>query len=267
MLARRKSMLDSVGAGLDGFRANLGSEDRRIVEAHFESIRELEMRLSSIAKLENACGAVPARIDPDRETSYPLILRAQMDLMVAALKCGVTHVTTLQTTDATGSNMGVPSFVAGLPVRGTGFQTSTRSWAEIAQMPVLDGVDHKRVVERWFFERFAELLAQLAAVPEGGGSLLDNTIVVIGNNTQDGPNGDPARAPWMLAGKGGGALDTGTCLPSGGLSIKGVMAAICQAMGVPHPYGAPMPGLLKGGAAPQPISSTSTKRSPSKTTR
>jgi hypothetical protein len=38
---------------------------------------------------------------------------------------------------------------------------------------------------------------------------------------------------------------SGNCSPSAGSSIASVMAGICEAMQVPHPYGAVMPGLKK----------------------
>jgi hypothetical protein len=242
MLLRRKSILDSVGTNLDELRGRLGVDDRRIVDAHMQGVRELETRLQSIAKPDGVCGASPDMIDVGSDRNYPLVLRAQMDLMVAALKCGVTNVATLQTSDATGSNIDVSTFVPGIPSQGASARLSLE---DVALAPVTDGVDFKRVTDAWFLTRIAELVAHLASVPEGGGTLLDNTIVVIANDMQEGANANAQAVPWMLAGKGGGALDTGNCLASAGRSTRSVMAGICEALGVTHPYGAVLPGLLK----------------------
>jgi hypothetical protein len=55
--------------------------------------------------------------------------------------------------------------------------------------------------------------------------------------------------PWLLAGSAGGYFKTGQCASSAGKPLNGVLAEICNAMGVPTPWfgrqdiGAPMAGL------------------------
>jgi hypothetical protein len=49
----------------------------------------------------------------------------------------------------------------------------------------------------------------LKAVPEGAGTMLDNTIVLWANHMQTGGNHNAQRLPWMIAGKGGGLLQDG----------------------------------------------------------
>jgi hypothetical protein len=248
LMLRRKSILDYVGANLEDFRKRLGTEDREVIAAHQQSIRDVERQLQPGAgPLGSICASPPpAMIDLAAEASYPLILKAHLGLIVAALKCGVTRVATLQTSDAAGMSINFGAFVPGVPERSkNNYKTPYRNWSDLGHNPVQDGVDHKKIVDQWFMDRFAELLAQLAAVPESGGSLLDNMVVVIGNYMQDGANKDVQRAPWMLAGKCGGYFDGGNCLASDGQSIASVMAGICEAMGVPHRYGAVMAGLKK----------------------
>jgi hypothetical protein len=169
-----------------------------------------------------------------------------MKAMVAALRCGVTNVTTLQLSDADPRNVNLGAFIPGLPPGGIGYLSPTTTWRDVGHNPVRNGQDLKRIVDRWFMERLAGLLTQLREVGADGVPMLDDTVVLIGNHMEDGTSGSAQRVPWMLAGKAGGTLDTGKCLASAGQSIAAVMAAICEALGVTkHPYGVPLAGLNK----------------------
>jgi hypothetical protein len=61
-------------------------------------------------------------------------------------------------------------------------------------------------------EMFAKLLDQLDAVPEGNGSLLDNTMVVWGSELGTGNTHSFKSTPFVVAGGGGGAYATGRFL-------------------------------------------------------
>jgi hypothetical protein len=245
LIARRKSILDYVGSNLDEFRARSGTEDRAVIDAHMESIRDLERQLAAAPQTALCAPTKPPAIDVAAAASYASILEAHLRLMVVALACGVTNVVTLQTSDVLGLAIDFGSFVPGIPAKSTsGFKTPWRNWADLAHNPVQGGVDHKKIVDRWFCERFAEALVQMRQLDEGGSTLLDNTVVVIGNNMQEGANHDAQKVPWMLAG-GGSFLKTGNCPNSAGQSTASVMAGVCDALGVQHPYGAAFPDLKK----------------------
>jgi hypothetical protein len=242
LMARRKSILDYVGSNLDEFAARAGTDDRAAIAAHQESIREIEKGLASIPA--DACApAAPAMIDLAAAASYAPIIETHLRLIVAALRCGVTNVATLQTSDALGLAINFGAFVPGVPQMGTAYRTPYRNWSDLAHNPILGGVDHKKIVDRWFCDRFAQALLQMKSVDEEEGTMLDNTVVVIGNNMQEGSNHDAQKVPWMIAG-GSKLLNTGNCLP-GGNSTASVMAGVCDALGVPHRYGAALPGLKK----------------------
>jgi hypothetical protein len=245
LLARRKSILDYVSSDLDEFRARSGTEDRVAISAHMESIRGLEQQLQAPAQMTDACAsAAPAMIDLAAAASYAPILKAHLGLMVAALKCGITNVATLQTSDALGMGINFGAFVPGVPARGTGYKTAFRNWADLGNNPVLGGVDHKQIVDRWFCDRFAETLAQMRDIDEGGVSMLDTTVMLIGNNMQEGANKVAQKVPWMVGG-GGSYLKTGQCPDSAGHSTGSVLGAISEALGVQHQYGVAFADLKK----------------------
>jgi hypothetical protein len=249
LMLGKKSILDYLGKSLTQFGERVGNEDRKAIEGHLTSIRELEMQLSSGPVDAGKCGGAPGgMIDLSADASYPLIMKAHLGLITAALKCGITKVATLQTGDSSGNNINFGAFVMGLPARSkNNYKSPFRNWHDLGHNPVMDGVDHKQIVDKWFFDEFGQWFTQLKAAPDVGGSMLwDNVVVVIGNHVEDGGSHNSNAIPWMLAGKGGDKMNYGQCLGGGG-PIKRVMAGICQSFGImDHPYGEVFPGLLKG---------------------
>jgi hypothetical protein len=239
LVLRRKSILDYVGTELQEYGKTVGRPEREVVEAHLQSVRELEAQVSSATAACTPAAPPSPPVDLNADASYPVILDLHLKAIVAALRCGVTNVATLQLSDAVATGVNLGSFIPGIPT--TGPSNKTRTWHDLGSNPVFQGVDQKRVADRWFMERFAGFLQQLRDA-----SLLDDSVVLIGNHMEDGIGGNNQRVPWMLAGKGGGWLNTGQCLPGEGRSIAGVMAGICEALGVTkHPYGDVLPGLKK----------------------
>ncbi len=249
LMARKKSVLDFVGANLEDFRKRVGTEDRAAMDSHFGAIRELETQLQSAASGNGgggACAVAPNMLDINDRTQYPHIQKAHQNLMVAALKCGVTNVVTLQHGDSSGNSINFGSFVQGLPLMSkNNYKSPWRNWHDLGHSPIMDGVDHKKLVDTWFMTRFAELFAQMKGTPVDGGTLFDHTIVVIGNHMQEGANHDAQKNPMMvLAGKNM-RLATGQCVASGGKPVASLYADVLAALGVQHSYTGSL-GLVKG---------------------
>jgi hypothetical protein len=180
--------------------------------------------------------------------NYPKSLSAMFDLMVMALKCDVTRVAGLQMVDAGGANLPW-NFLPGIPERGGGFHTRLRNWHDLGHNPVLGGTDHKRMADKWCMEQLALLMDRMRAIPEEGGTMLTNSVILWTNHMEDGQNHACQRLPWVLAGQGGGYFKTGICATSAGKPINGVLADTANAIGVPMEswgdasYGKPWPGL------------------------
>jgi hypothetical protein len=245
LMVRRKSILDNVSRELEAFKARLGTDDRVSVDAHQQAIRDLETQLQGGGVSVNCGKGVPATmIDLNDGAKYPDILKAHMGLIASALKCGVTQVGTLQLSDSSGNNINF-GFVPGVPAKGTGYKSPFRNYHDLGHNPVLAGMDHKRIVDQWCMQQFADMIALFKSVPEDGGTMLDNSVILFGNHMQDGSNHDETKIPWALAGSGGGYFATGQCPASAGKPLNGVMTDICNAFGVQSPYGATWGGLKK----------------------
>jgi len=252
LIAQKKSILDYVGDSLDDFSSRLGSADKMAIEHHHESIRQLETQIATVPSMTGgsgggSCGGAPTPgTDFAAFAAYPAVMKAQTNLMVAALKCGVTNVATIQTGDSSGNNINFGAFVPGLPATSkNNYKSPYRNWHDLGHNPVLDGTDHKKIVDRWFMDRWAEVFDQMKGIQEEGGTLFDNTVTLVGNHMEEGANHNSNAIPWMVFGKGWGSINAGNCIGGGG-KVAGVMAGICKAFGIQHPFGAPMPGFNKG---------------------
>jgi hypothetical protein len=259
LLARRKSLLDFVGKNLNGFKTRVAREDKLVIDGHLQGIRELETRLANTtsptptpgAGGRCAPGAAPMPLDDTAILStdklYPDILRAYLDMAVAALRCGVSRVVTVQTGDCSGNSVNFGAFVAGIPARAVGGDAKTpyRNWHDLGHNPVSGGVDHKAIVDKWFMTEFAALVKKMKETPDGASTLLDNSLVLWGNHMESGDSHNTQAVPWILAGKAAGYLATGQCAATAGKPINDAMGEICKALGVaPAPqFGAGVPGL------------------------
>ena len=140
-------------------------------------------------------------IDLNDGLKYPDILKAHMSLMIQALKCGITNVATIQLSDSSGNNINF-AFVPGIPPAGTGYKSQFRNFHDVGHNPVLNGVDHKRIVDRWMMQQLADFMTDMKAVPEEGGTLLDSSVILFGNHMQDGSNHDENKIPWIARRQG-----------------------------------------------------------------
>ena len=97
-------------------------------------------------------------------------------------------------------------------------------------------------------EDFAMLLSLLDGAPEGGGTVLDNSLIFFASEVQTGETHDPSRMQVILAGKAGGQLRGGRTLDAAGKPYTSALCAVLNLTGVPttnfgHDKSAPTPGL------------------------
>ncbi|HTN76663.1 MAG TPA: hypothetical protein VL096_15500, partial [Pirellulaceae bacterium] len=64
-------------------------------------------------------------------------------------------------------------------------------------------------IDKYHLTEFAYLLEKLASIPENGGRLLDNCMLMIGSGIGDGDRHNHDNLPVLMAGGGGGTIATG----------------------------------------------------------
>ena len=84
----------------------------------------------------------------------------------------------------------------------------------------------------WYSEQQNYLLDRLASIPEGEGTLLDNTLVFFVNEISRGNTHSHLNMPFMLAGGAGGRLNAGRYLKYESESHVRLLVTILNLMGI-----------------------------------
>jgi hypothetical protein len=225
----RQSVLDYVGTALQRQGKRFGTEDQRKIQIHMDAVRNIERQLSGGAvSADCKPPTVPAAIDFKPIENFPALVDAEMDLITAALACGLTRVATYAIGDGEDYNIYFPW----LGINGKGIEFPTRHKHDIAHRPGTNNID-KINTEKWFMTMFAKLLDKLSAVPEGGGTMLDNTVVLWLNSLNSGFGHTVLKLPIIVAAGANMGIRTGRLMDLKSVAHNPLLAALANAVGVP----------------------------------
>lgn len=249
--AERKSVLDAVHKQFARLNARVGKEDRQKLQTHADAIRDLELRLSAPGAMLGGTCSKPTRpsIDPANLFGYPQLGKLQMDLLVMALACDLTRVGSIMWSHA-GPTPGSPWL---------GFAEGHHALSHTGDSDV-DSQTKLSMLKTWFASQLAYLIDAMKKVPEGEGTMLDNTVILWGSELSVGQTHSHKDMPFVLAGSCGGYFDTGRLVSFSrdaadkGRSHNDLLVSLCHAMGrtevktfgnASYCSGGPMPGLAK----------------------
>jgi hypothetical protein len=221
--ARSRSMLDFVHADFTALKPQLTSQERAKLDQHETTLREIEQRLQNPGALGATCKApgAPMTLDARANANAPALGKLQMDMLVAAMACDLTRVGSIQWTHSVGQMM--------FPWIGINDRQHDLSHEGDSNA---DAKEKLIKMNRWYAEQLAYLLTRLKAVPEGDGTMLDNTLVVWGNELGKGNSHTRNDIPFVLAGKAGGTVRTGQLLTFDKRPHNDLLLTICRAFGL-----------------------------------
>ncbi|WP_437506544.1 DUF1552 domain-containing protein [Sorangium sp. So ce1099] len=243
LLRRRRSVLDHLKNEIKTLEGGLGSEQKRKLELHLDSIRQVEARLSNGSSGEG--GSCKAPTSPAGDLANPLMANlVHMDLIVGAFACDITRVAAIQWGSDQAMNVELPDIGLRGEEHGSMIHTGAPAHLDLIKL------------EKWLSQRFVDLIKKLKAIPEadGSGTLLDNTLIAWCRDMGDSPNHNMNEMKFVLASGEGGYLKTAP----GGRYVKSnerherVLLSLCDAMGVTSfsgfgdpnlPSKSPLPGL------------------------
>ncbi|HWA71845.1 MAG TPA: DUF1552 domain-containing protein [Polyangiaceae bacterium] len=239
----QKALVDVLKKDLGRIRTRVGKEEYLKIDKHLEGLLSIERRLNDSMPTMVSSGCTLPTAPPATSGSngggnanYPNQVTQMMDIVSHALACDVTRVATLQLS--------------------YGFSNVTHTWlghTSAHHTMSHDGMDRRtelQAIDNWYAKQVAYLLQQLDAVKEGGGTLLDNTLVVWGREL-----GSTAhrmdRSPLLMFGKAGGALKTQRNLNFDKQQHVKLLVSIAQLMGLTttslgdrQPNSGPLAGLV-----------------------
>ncbi len=230
LLARRKSILDLVSAEATSLKSNLGATEGAKLDAHLDSIRQLENKLTQSMAMGAAC-MKPTQ--PGADSTYTFQGDADtlaMDvvhqsIIANAFACDITRVAALEY----GNDQYLKVNAPGLPYddQHGGFihsGASTNFKNLIAFEAYLAGQ----------FVALVKLLKGFADPEDSSKTLFDTTLVAWCRDMGDAVNHDQKSMRFVLASGNGGYLKTA----AGGRYIKSterherILLNLCESMGI-----------------------------------
>jgi hypothetical protein len=203
-LKRRQSILDLVSGEIKDVQGRVGASEREKLQAHLDSIRALEDKLSASSggtgdngnsnpNAAQACAGLAKPADKTNNVDNDIL---HMDILVNALACDITRVGVIQF----GSDQAYQVNLSGLQGdQHNGFIHSGSG----------DNFKNLIAFEAWLATQFANLVTSLKSKPDpdgGSGTLYDSTLVVWARDMGDAVNHDMKNMRFVLAGGAGGYL-------------------------------------------------------------
>jgi hypothetical protein len=199
------SVLDLVGDDLRRVERHISASDRRMLEEHLASVRQLEQDIVAAEAQAELTHPEP-EIDPTIELvndNTPQISRMQIDLLVNALANDMARVATLQFMRSVGQAR----------MKWLGVEEGHHSLSHEPDNNQ-EAYDKLKRINGWFAGELAYLVGRLASTPEpgdGGGNMLDHTQVIWVNELGKGNSHTLSNIPFLLIG-GGAGFRTGRAL-------------------------------------------------------
>jgi hypothetical protein len=204
-----RSILDQVRADASDLRRRVSAEDGRKLDEYLESIRAIERRIASATEDGRLEGWRPSLARPDMPRpgeqlpqDVPQHMKLMLDLIVLAFQMDKSRIATcMLNNDLSQMNFG---FLEG--VQGALHLDLTHNGRE----PELEAMYLK--TNQFHAAQFAYLVERMKSIREGDGTLLDSSLLMFCSNLFDGDRHQADHMPILLAGRGGGRLQTGRVL-------------------------------------------------------
>jgi hypothetical protein len=207
----KRALLDLVLDDAQQLRRRLGRDDQNKLDEYLDSVRDVERRLDFFSKPDPRAWHPDAQLGEDDVAApksapgdHQEHVRLMLDFIALAFQTDSTRISSFMfANDVSGKNFGKL-------IPGTG--GSHHEFSHHQSKP--EKYEPYSKINRWHAGQLAYLLDKLRAVREGERTLLDNSLIFFGSSFSDGNRHDPSNLPILLAGRGGGKLDTGRHIAS-----------------------------------------------------
>ena len=217
--AQRLSILDAVYPSVHSLKSKVGGEDAFKIDAHLDALRDIEYSLQNAV----TCDApdVPGGLHQGKVEDIPSLTSAQFKIMAQALACDMTRVCSFQFSRGENDQTTYPWLGVDHKVHHT-----------ITHDQFSEAIDDMTLIYRWYAEQVAAFLHELDSIPEGDGTVLDNTLVVWGSEISRGWDHRFDNMPFVLAGGGAGAIPMGQFYSFDGQEHNRLLVSMAHAMGL-----------------------------------
>ncbi len=191
-----KSILDLISERTQELQRSLGASDRALLGEYLDTVREIERRVE-MAEQRDLSGIDLPEAPIGELDSFDDQVRLMFDLIALAYQANLTKVASYimvaEGTNRTYNHIGVSD----------AFHPLSHHANDIGRLQRLVRI------QRYHMERFADFLAKLDSIPDGEGSLLDNSMFMYGSNMSNSDRHNNYPLPNILVGGGAGTLSGG----------------------------------------------------------
>ena len=203
---RNQSVLDRVQENANSLKRQVSAGDQAKLDEYLTSVREVERQIErlrddqgkAIERAQNRGAELAGMTRPDN--GLPEDIREHMRLM-----CDIVALA-FQTDKTRFATLLLCRDISGLYYPFLNVRNAHHSASHD------DGSADFERVSRYYCSQLAYLAQRLEAMPEGEGSVLDNSCVMFINNMWSGSRHDSSKVPLLTAGGLGGTLATGRVL-------------------------------------------------------
>lgn len=221
---QRRRVMAAVQAQYTALRPRISVNDRQKLERHGEFLNGIVRRLDYGIRPGPSCIAPtePPQFEVEAADDMPSVTKLHLDLLALAFSCDLTRVASVQ-------------FSTAFNAIHFPWLNSTQEGHNLSHRGPSDTEAREQLTLRgaWYAEQVAYLARQLAAITEGDRTILDNTVMVWGNEISVGNSHSHLDIPFMLLGSAGGHFRTGRFLQFPQLAHNRLLVSLLQAMDVP----------------------------------
>ena len=199
-LKQTRSILDSLTDELARLKTDLGAGDQRTINQYTDEIREIERRIQIAAKASSETPEMD--LPPGIPEQFDEHVKLHFDLLALAFKADITRVATvLGARDLTSRVYPFPRSPL-FPEGGTSisFHGGSHHQDDPAQ------IRRYAALNRYHVSTMAYFAEKLRSIPEGDGTLLDNSLILYGTNMGNSNQHQHYDVPHILVGGATGKL-------------------------------------------------------------
>jgi hypothetical protein len=193
-LARESvSVIDLVRADAKDLEKTLGPSDRAALDDYLGTVREIERRIQNLSqrdmsavKLPDAPAGIPSNFDEHMALMF--------DMMALAFQANLTRVATMM----------MAAEVSNQPYNFIGIPDAFHPLSHHQNNP--QKMDRLAKLQTYHTQVFAKFVKKLSELPDGEGSMLDNSILLYGSNMSNSNLHDHFPLPTAIVGGGAGKI-------------------------------------------------------------
>lgn len=213
-----RSILDFVMDDARTIQKQLSGRDQQRLDQYLTGVRELEQRIERTERMPivnpsmDAPSGIPA--------SFAEHVQLMFDIMLLAFQTDSTRIATLLLASE-GSNHTFPE---------VGISEGHHNLSHHQNQP--DIIAKVKKIDLWYATQLGQFLEKMEATKEANGqSLLHNSMIVYGSGNADGNRHTHTNLPILLAGAGGGSVQTARYLKPQPAPLSNLFLSMADRMG------------------------------------